>query len=37
MKRPAKASVDEIRTSGSGFTLITDRSVNTPKTRPVAQ
>ena len=27
----------KICTSGSGFTLITDRSVNTPQTRPVAQ
>jgi len=31
MKRPAKASVDEVCTSMSGFTLIIDLSVNAPK------
>ncbi len=30
MKRPLTASVDEVCTSGSGFTLITDRSCITP-------
>jgi hypothetical protein len=27
----------KIRNSGSGITLITDRSANTPQTRPVVQ
>ncbi len=39
-EHPIKCSMNEIakiRTSGSGFTLIIDRSVNTPQTRPVVQ
>jgi len=37
MKQTAHPAMDEVYLSGSGFTLIHDRSVNTPQARPVGQ